>query len=127
MQTKKYQFSFEKLEAWQNARTFISSIYKITSAFPGEEKYGLADQIRRASVSVAANLAEGSARTSPKDQAHFSQLAFSSLMEVLSHLYIAYDLNYLDEEALLKYKEEISEIANKINSLRNSQLKRINN
>ena len=83
-------------------------------------------QIRRAAVSVAANLAEGSARTSAKDQAHFSQLSYSSLMEVLSHLYVAYDLQYLEESTFKELKGDASEIANKINALRNSQLKRIN-
>jgi len=57
--------------------------------FPKEEKYCLADQIRRAVISVASNLAEGSSRISVKDQAHFTNLAYSSLMEVLNQLYIS--------------------------------------
>ena len=80
----------------------------------------------RNKIPVTANLSEGSARASPKDQAHFTQITYSSLMEVLSHLYVACDLQYINEERFLKTKEEILEIANKINALRNYQLKRLN-
>lgn len=76
-----YQFPFEKLDVWQEASSFVKRVYMMTRAFPAEEKFGLASQLNRAAVSVASNLAEGSCRVSFKDQAHFSQLAYSSLME----------------------------------------------
>jgi len=89
---KEYQYSFEKLMVWQKAREFVTYVYKTNSASPKEEKYCLTDQIRRASVSIAANVAKGSSRTSNKDWAYFTQLAYSSLIEVLSHFYITSDL-----------------------------------
>ena len=92
-----YKFSFEKLEVWQLSKDFVKEIYKITESFPKSEKYGLISQITRASVSVASNLAEGTSRVSYKDQAHFSQLAYSSLMEVICQLIIAKDLHMIKE------------------------------
>ncbi|MFA5805652.1 MAG: four helix bundle protein [Melioribacteraceae bacterium] len=117
-----YQFVFEKLRVWQNSRELVGSIYKITNTFPKQERYCLVDQIRRAVISVASNLAEGSSRISSKDQAHFTNLAYSSLMEVLNQLYIAYDLNYISGEVLAEAKTKIAEISNQLNALRKSQL-----
>lgn len=117
-----YQFAFEKLRVWQNTREMVVIIYKITNTFPKEERYCLVDQIRRAVISVASNLAEGSSRNSSKDQAHFTTLSYSSLMEVLNQLYIACDLNYISKETLTDLKNKISEISNQLNALRKSQL-----
>lgn len=117
-----YQFAFEKLKVWHNSRELILDIYKVTNTFPKEERYCLTDQLRRAVISVASNLAEGSSRTSSKDQAHFTNLAYSSLMEALNQLYIAIDLNYISHEIFTELKTKISGIANQLNALRNSQL-----
>ena len=105
-----YKFSFEKLEAWQLYKDFIKEIYKITKDFPDSEKYGLVSQINRASLSIASNLAEGSSRTSSKDQAHFSQLAYSSLMEVICQLIISKELEYISEEELETISKELDSI-----------------
>jgi len=118
-----YQYSFEKLVVWQKAREFVGFVYKVTYSFPIEERYGLTNQIRRAAVSIVANIAEGSSRISRKDQAHFTQISFSSLIEVLSHFYIAYDLNYVSEEVLNEIKYKANNISNLLNALRNSQTK----
>lgn len=120
---KNHIYSFEKLMVWQKAREFVSMVYKITAKFPDEEKFGLINQTRRASVSIVANIAEGSARTSYRDQSHFMQIAYSSLMEVLSHFYIAFDLGYIDAEILVNIKNNIFDISNLLNALRNSQIK----
>jgi len=121
---KDYQFSFEKLDVWQKARKLVADLYRVTESFPKREWYGLVNQIRRAGVSVAANLAEGSSRSSLKDQAHFSQLAYGSLMEIASHLAIANDLNYLPESDSHQLKSDILDISNMINSLWRSQKRR---
>jgi four helix bundle protein len=71
-------FPHEKLEVWQLAKSLAGRVYMLTSGFPKEERFGLVDQMRRAGVSVMSNLAEGCGRTSARDQAHFSQLAFGS-------------------------------------------------
>ena len=74
----------------------MSEIYRVVKQFPSEERYALSDQLRRASVSVTSNIAEGTGRQSLKDQAHFIELAYGSLMEVMSQLDVALDLEYID-------------------------------
>ena len=117
-----YIYSFEKLEVWQKARLLVKMIYKITIDFPSEEKFGLTSQIRRAAVSVTCNLAEGSSRTSNKDQAHFTQLSYSSLMEVLNLLIVLNDLAFIDQNNLKELRNTIEEISNGLNALRRYQL-----
>ncbi len=117
-----YQFSFEKLEAWQLARELVAAVYILTEKFPDKEKFGLTNQIRRASTSVAANLAEGSARITAKDQAHFSTIAYSSLVELLSHIFIAVDLKFANENDLTVLRQKIDPLSLKINNLKKKQL-----
>lgn len=95
---KSYQYSFEKLKAWIEAKELVKLIYKTTSNYPSEERFGITNQMRRSSVSVASNLAEGSSRKTSKDQAHFSTMAFSSLMELLNQIIISYELDFISEE-----------------------------
>ena len=73
-------FSFEKLAVWQDAKGLTKVIYTLTSSFPENEKFGLVSQLRRAMISVTSNIAEGSSRTSHKDQARFYQIGYSNLM-----------------------------------------------
>ena len=115
-------FGFEKLKVWQESKDFSVRVYKVTSSFPSEEKFGLTSQMRRAGVSVSSNIAEGSSRVSPKDQAHFYHMAYSSLMEVLSQLLIAKELEFVTDEVTEELKKEISKISYKLNSLRKSAL-----
>ena len=122
MDTGKHLYGFEKLEIWKEARKFVCMIYEISQDFPSHELYGLSNQIRRSAVSVMANIAEGSSRISKKDFAHFLQIAYSSLMEVLSHCYLAFDLKYTNEEKLSDIKSSIHMISNKINALYRSQI-----
>ena len=119
-------FSFEKLEVWQDAKELTHQIYKITKTYPDDEKFGLVSQLRRAMISVTSNIAEGSSRMSPKDQAHFYHLAFSSLMEVLSQILISIELGYINPDSEDLFRKEISKIANKLNSLRSSSIQRVN-
>ena len=115
-------YSFEKLNVWKLSRTLVKDIYSLTKTFPPEEQFGLTSQIRRATISISSNLAEGSARISGKEKARFSEIAFGSLMEVLNQLILAQDLGYISEFDILRRRPLIEEIANKINSLRKSQL-----
>jgi len=118
-----YYFSFEKLEAWKEARALTNKIYKITKVFPDEEKYGLTNQLRRAIISVCSNLAEGSSRTHSKEQTQFYQIAFSSLMEALNQIIISFDLEYLDQQLYNILRTDAEKCSRLINSLRNSILK----
>ena len=117
-----YTYSFEKLQVWHDARSLVSLIYTISETFPSPEKYGLTSQVRRAAVSIVSNIAEGSGRTSLKDQAHFYQLAFSSLIEVLNQLIIAGDLCFINEVTIINVRLHIEKVSNKLNSLRKNRL-----
>ena len=117
-----YQFSFEKLKVWKNARDLAGIVYRVTSSFPKEEQFCLTNQLRRAVISISSNLAEGTSRLSKKDQAHFTNLSYGSLMEVLNQLYIANDLGYLINDKFRELKIKVMEISNQLNALRNSQL-----
>lgn len=120
-----YKYSFEKLDVWQQSRELVKDIYDLTKGFPREEKYGLTSQIRRATISVSSNLAEGAARKTAKDQSNFSTIAYGSLMEMLNHLILAADLDFINKEMLDNIRPKIEEVGNKLNSLRNSQYNRI--
>jgi len=117
-----YTFSFEKLNVWIDSKELVKLIYSVTKDFPSEEKFGLTNQLRRASISVASNLAEGTSRKTSKDKAHFTTLSFSSLMEVLNQIIIAKELNFLNEDNYKIIRTEIEKISNKLNALRNTQL-----
>lgn len=116
-----YQFPFEKLEVWRLSKDLVKSIYAVTGNFPSSEKYGLSSQINRAAVSVASVIAEGSSRSTRKDQAHYSQMAYGSLMEVACQIMIANDLGYMSAEDYDEMMGHIHKIGNKINALRKFQ------
>ncbi|MCL2097495.1 MAG: four helix bundle protein [Bacteroidales bacterium] len=119
-------FAFERLDVWQKARSFVREIYNITTNFfPQQERYALAQQLQRAAISIVSNIAEGTSRSSLKEQCRFTEVAYGSLMEVYCQLIIAKDLNYINEEQLETVKQYISLISNQLNALRNSQLKRL--
>jgi len=120
-----YRFAFEELEVWNRSMELAEKVYLVSTAFPADERFGMMSQVRRASVSVGSNLAEGSARATYRDQANFSNRAYSSLVEVLSQLKLANRLGWIDSEQLAECRKLIEEIANKINALRNSQLRRV--
>lgn len=120
-----FNYAFEKLEVWQESRKLTKGIYQITTSYPKSEAFGLVNQIRRAAVSVCSNIAEGSARTSFKDQAYFYQISYSSLMEVLCQLIISSDLGYLPEGIYQENRRIIDKIARQISKLRSSALARI--
>jgi four helix bundle protein len=91
---------FKDLKVWKKSRLFCSEIYSITSKFPETEKFGLTNQLRRASVSIPSNIAEGPSRHSNKDFARFLQIAIGSAYEIETQLLIATDLNFLNQKEL---------------------------
>ena len=116
----KSAFRFEKLEVWQLARQLNRSVYHATSGFPKSEQFGLTAQVRRASVSVSSNIAEGSGRNSDADFSHFLEIAYGSLMEVVSQCYLALDENYLDQPTLDSIATNAHTLAGKITALSKS-------
>lgn len=119
-----HKFSFEKLDVWQNSINFAQQIYLLTEKFPKIELYCLTSQIRRATISISSNIAEGSTRNSFKDQARFTEIAFGSLLEVLNQIIIAKKLGYIDEYNLDCVRTEIEKISRQLNALKNSQIER---
>ena len=119
-----YTYAFEKLDVWQRGRELNKQVYDLSKLLPNDEKFGITSQIRRASISVTCNLAEGSGRTKGKEQARFSEIAYSSLMEVLNLLITCVDLNYIQQLEIDKIRPLIGEISHKVNALRISQLKK---
>lgn len=117
-------YPFENLGVWQKSRVLVGKIYKISAKFPNEEKFGLTSQIRRAGVSVCSNLAEGSGRISGKEQARFTEIAYSSLLEVLNQLFIAADLHYMKMEELNELRPLFGQLTLGLNNLRKAQLKK---
>jgi four helix bundle protein len=107
----------ENLNVWKKAVDFVVEVYKTTEHFPKEERFGLTSQIRRASVSVAANIAEGAARKSPKEFSHFLSNAQGSASEVETELLISYRLGYLSRSQLLEYQTSLDSIGKMMNGL----------
>ena len=98
-------------------------MYLVTKNFPGEEKFGLTSQIRRAASSITVNLAEGSGRASNVDKAHFTNMAITSALEVIDHLIGAFDLEYIVEKDYTAKRIQLDEIIAKLNNLYKYQLK----
>ncbi len=115
-------YSFEKLIVWQKSRKLAVIIYKTTKEFPKEELFGIVSQIRRCCISISSNIAEGSGRQSSKEKARFTEISYSSSLELLNQLIISLDLEYISEENYLKIRTEIEEITFMLDSLHKSQL-----
>jgi four helix bundle protein len=113
-------FRFEKLEVWQLARQFNHKVYVASRSFPAEERYALTSQLHRASASVSSNIAEGSGRNSDPDFAHFLEVAYGSLMEVVSQLFLASDEGYLPPELLAALLVDADQLAGKLVALSKS-------
>lgn len=119
-------FSFEKLDAYKHSRALVRSIYKKVEKLPIEERYALCDQLRRAAVSITSNIAEGMSRISPEEQIHFLEISYSSMMEVLSQLQLAVDLDYLPQSDFDEERKHIKTTSKLILALRHSIQKKIN-
>jgi len=119
------EYSFQKLKVWQEAKALVVAVYHLLDGFPTFEKYALCDQIRRAIVSVPSNIAEGSGRISVKEQIHFLEISYGSLMETYNQLLIAIDLNYISEDSVEAIKPNIDNVAKMINGLRSSYSKKL--
>jgi four helix bundle protein len=117
---------YRELIVWQKAMNLVESVYRATNDFPNVEIYGLSSQIRRASVSVASNIAEGQGRNTTKDFLHFLSLARGSLCGVETQVSIARRLGYIDmqgEKQLLGATDEVSRL---LSGLRSSLVKKLN-
>lgn len=104
--------SFKDLIVWQKAHELVIEVYKITKLFPSEEKYGLVSQVRRAAVSIPANIAEGFVKRGIKDKSHFYNIAQGSLEELKYYLILAKDLEYTENKDLILKADEVGRLLN---------------
>lgn len=116
--------SYRDLEVWKKSINLVKEIYKITSSFPKEEIYGLTAQLRRASISVPSNIAEGRSRESTKEYLRFIEISYSSIAELETQITIAYELNFINGKCLEKVLNGTSEIGRMLNGLSRSLKKK---
>lgn len=112
--------SYRDLEVWKISISFVKEVYRLTGNFPSSEIYGLANQIRRAAVSIPSNIAEGQGRNSTKEFKQFLAISLGSLAETETQLVIAKEINYLTEEELAPVLDTLDIIRKMIKSLSNS-------
>ncbi len=108
---------YTDLHAWQYAHHLVLEIYKITESFPDSEKFGMTNQIRRASVSITSNIAEGFGRNSMNEKRQFYSIARGSLFEVHNQLLIAKDLKFIPAEAFIDFDTKIETISKLISGI----------
>ena len=104
--------SYRDLAAWQKSMTLVEHCYSITQEFPASELYGLTSQVRRAAVSIPANIAEGFPKRGPSDKTRFFNIAQGSLEESHYYLILAKDLGYGDSANLLTMYDEVARLLN---------------
>ena len=112
--------NFREYSVWKEAVDFATSVYEITGKMPWIEKKGLCDQLQRAAVSISSNIAEGAARPSDSDFAHFLDFALGSAFEVETQLQIAKNVGYIEEPLFRELQEKLSSIERQLNGLINS-------
>jgi len=108
---------FKNLIVYQKSKELVKQVYALLKQFPDDERFALCGQMRRAAISVPSNIVEGMARLSNKDQSHFLNIAYGSLMELYAQLDIAHDLGYISEDDFTKIEASIDEIDKMIVSL----------
>ena len=108
---------FRKLEVWQKSQRLVSSVYRVTGTFPAAERYGLSSQMRRAAVSISANLAEGCGRMGDVELRRFVRISLGSLSELECELLLATDLDFLKAEASCQLIEEVRPIRGMLQNL----------
>ena len=101
---------FRELKVWQNGHELVLSVYEVTKTFPQAERFGLTSQIRRASASIPANIAEGCGRSGEAELARFLQIAMGSASELEYHLLLAHDLGFLGGSAHERFEAHVIDI-----------------
>lgn len=114
------KFRFYELDVWRKAIDYANDIYDVTALFPDDERFGLTSQLRRASVSISSNIAEGSGRSTNKDFARFVEIAYGSTMETVSQLCISLKREYLNHEDFDRLTQTADDLARMLSGLRKS-------
>ncbi|MBE6336623.1 MAG: four helix bundle protein [Lentimicrobiaceae bacterium] len=113
-------FGYRKLIAYQKSKELVRHTYRLLDKFPTTERYALCDQLRRSSISITSNIAEGVNRFSIKDKKHFVEIAYGSLMEISSQFEIAEELKYISTDERVSIDVLVEEIARLLSGLRKS-------
>ena len=116
------KYNYKDLDLYKAAKELVLSVYALLRKFPKEEMYALCDQLRRAVISVPSNLAEGSGRYSVKEQLHFIEISYGSLLEVECQLDIAHDIKYISDDEYLSAENQIGKVALLLSGLRSKRL-----
>ena len=119
-------FQLHKLDCWNESRKLVVAVYQLLNKFPIEERFALANQLRRSVISVPSNIAEGNGRIAIKEQSHFLEIAYGSIMEVYCQLQIAVDLGYITNEDFEQVKPIINKTSRLISGLRASKIAKLN-
>ena len=117
--------SFQELDAWKSAHKLTLAVYRATSTFPKEERFGIISQLRRAASSIGANIAEGFGRRSTKDFIRYLEIASGSLEEVRNFLLLSHDLKYLKKETFASLSGECGTTGRLLGGLMKSLRKRL--
>jgi four helix bundle protein len=107
---------FRELKVWEKAHQFTLEVYRITLKFPGDERFGLSVQLRRAAASIPTNIAEGCGREGERELARFMSIAAGSASEAEYQLLLACDLRYIHEELYRELHEQVNEVKRMLNS-----------
>ena len=107
----------KELIVYQKAKELVILTYQMLESFPDTERFALCGQMRRAVVSIPSNIAEGMGRLSDKDQSHFLNIAYGSLMELYAQADIAHDLKYIDDEMFNQLEEQVENISKMIQAM----------
>lgn len=119
METK---YNYKDLDAYKEAKVLVRNVYELLKLFPKEETYALCDQLRRSVISIPSNIAEGTGRFSTKEQIHFLEISYGSLLEVECQLDIAHDLVYISDEDLNIANEQIRKVGALLSGLRTKRM-----
>lgn len=109
-------FGFQKLQIYQLAKEVVKYNYKLTETFPNEEKFALVHQMSRAAVSVPSNIAEGTSRKSNKEKAHFINIAYGSLMELVCQMEISFELGYINQSEYDQFIKMVKNLSVKMSN-----------
>lgn len=117
-------YGFENLKVWQESINLSVLVYEKCKNYPTEEKYGIVSQMTRAVISVSSNIAEGTSKSSFKDQLRFVEIAYGSLMELLSQTIISLKLKYINEKEYNQLRAKIEDVSKLLSGYRKSLIER---
>ena len=127
MDTSMNDFFYKKLQAYKMAKEFTVYVYSLLKKYPAYEQYAICDQLRRASVSIPSNIAEGMGRMAIRERIHFLEISYGSIMEVLCQLDISYSLGYINETELSTAEAKATTLTKVMSGLRKSLTDKMNN